>query len=306
MIMQKWRALGRVHESKNQTGSMFSHASVPFAENIDGNLYRIYFSSRDRKNRSYTHSLVINIENPTKILELDTQPVLSPGDFGTFDVDGAMASWITQDGLNRNLYYIGWNNAPEQGIFRNAIGLAISENKGPFLKVSSGPILDRSIHDPGFTASCSVLKNGTDWRMWYLSCIGWKLQNDLPIHRYHIKEAKSMDGINWDSTGIIAIDFGDDSEYAISRPSVIFDGSNWRMWYSHRGTSYKIGYAESSNGSDWIRMDEKINPEDFSDSWSNEMHEYPHVFRHENQHFMLYNGDGYGKSGFGIAILESS
>jgi acetyl-CoA acetyltransferase family protein len=88
-----------------------------------------------------------------------------------------MTSWITKNGNERNLYYIGWNNNEKRGIFRNSIGLAISKGNGPFKKVSAGPILDRSIHDPGFTASCSVLRVDDEWWMWYLSCVGWKIQN---------------------------------------------------------------------------------------------------------------------------------
>lgn len=284
---------------------MFSHAAVPFAECIGGKLYRVYFSSRDRENRSYTHSLTLDIEKPTEILDIDLQPVLSLGDFAAFDADGAMASWITPNGVDRNLYYIGWNNFPEKGIFRNSVGLAVSKNNGPFEKVSNGPILDRSIHDPGFTASCCVLKVEGEWRMWYLSCIGWEHRGGRRTHKYHIKEAMSLDGLNWHRTGKIAIDFGNTNEYAISRPSVIFDGQKWRMWYSYRGLTYKIGYAESLDGTEWTRMDEQINPENFSSLWSSEMHEYPHVFIHDQQFFMLYNGDGYGKSGFGIAVLEN-
>ena len=33
------------------------------------------------------------------------------------------------------------------------------------------------------------------------------------------------------------------------------------------------------------------------------MTEYPFVFRHNSDIFMLYNGDGYGKTGFGLALL---
>lgn len=305
MPKQKWRVLGNIHCSNNEVPSMFSHASVPYAENLGGEYYRIYFSSRDKNKRSFTHSLTIEIENPTKILDLDLRPILSPGDFGSFDEDGAMTSWITKNGNERNLYYIGWNNNEKRGIFRNSIGLAISNGNGPFKKVSTGPILDRSIHDPGFTASCSVLRVDDEWWMWYLSCVGWKIQNGEAIHQYHIKEAKSLDGINWDRCGKIAIDFRDDGEYAISRPSVIFDGHKWRMWYAYRGLHYKIGYAESLNGSDWTRLDDQIDADDFTTEWSNEMQEYPHVFIHRGQSYMLYNGNSFGKSGFGIAILEN-
>jgi hypothetical protein len=31
---------------------------------------------------------------------------------------------------------------------------------------------------------------------------------------------------------------------------------------------------------------------------------YPFVFDHAGSRFMLYNGNGYGKTGFGIAVWE--
>jgi len=34
------------------------------------------------------------------------------------------------------------------------------------------------------------------------------------------------------------------------------------------------------------------------------MIEYPYVFEHKGERYMLYNGNGYGKTGIGIAVLE--
>ena len=31
----------------------------------------------------------------------------------------------------------------------------------------------------------------------------------------------------------------------------------WKMWYSYRGDRYHIGYAESYDGINWTRKDEK-------------------------------------------------
>ena len=31
---------------------------------------------------------------------------------------------------------------------------------------------------------------------------------------------------------------------------------------------------------------------------------YPYVFDHAGNRYMLYNGNGYGRTGFGMAILE--
>jgi hypothetical protein len=35
------------------------------------------------------------------------------------------------------------------------------------------------------------------------------------------------------------------------------------------------------------------------------MQTYPCVFDHNSQRYMLYNGDGFGRTGFGLAILDN-
>ena len=140
--------------------------------------------------------------------------------------------------------------------------------------------------------------------MWYLSCTDWRMRNGKPEHRYHIKYAESKDGIIWNREGIVAIGYIDDSEYAISRPSVIRDQDCWRMWYSFRGNNYRIGYAESQDGQKWTRLDHLAGISVSKTGWDSEMIEYPFVFDHKRERYMLYNGNGYGKTGFGLAILE--
>lgn len=79
------------------------------------------------------------------------------------------------------------------------------------------------------------------------------------------------------------------------------------MWYSFRGNrdKYRIGYAFSEDGFDWHANYEN-GPVVFksSDGWDSEMVCYPHVFSHEGTKYMLYNGNGYGKTGIGLAVLE--
>jgi hypothetical protein len=40
------------------------------------------------------------------------------------------------------------------------------------------------------------------------------------------------------------------------------------------------------------------------DGWDSEMIEYPFVFKHDGLRYMLYNGNGYGRSGFGLAVAS--
>ncbi len=81
------------------------------------------------------------------------------------------------------------------------------------------------------------------------------------------------------------------------------------MWYSFRAQpgidTYRIGYAESMDGLSWRRMDESAGIDVSSSGWDSEMICYPKVFRHKERYYMLYNGNGYGKTGFGLAVLEN-
>jgi hypothetical protein len=80
------------------------------------------------------------------------------------------------------------------------------------------------------------------------------------------------------------------------------------MWYSYRGSennpNYRIGYAESSNAINWIRKDESAGIDVSLTGWDSEMICYPFILDFQNIRYLFYNGNGYGRTGFGIAILE--
>lgn len=292
-------------EPSGQRSWLQTHAAVPIAELLSGAHVRIYFSARDALGRSHTGSFITDLSRPGSIEALDETPILSPGPLGGFDDSGTMATWLTRVGNQRYLYYIGWNRTVTVP-FRNAIGLAVSRDGGPFERLYPGPILDRTHDEPYFTGSCCVLNSEGRWRMWYLSCTGWQTGPNGPRHRYHIKYADSFDGIFWQRGQRVAIDFSSEDECAIARPSVIKDPLGFRMWYCHRGEAYRLGYAESAEGVHWTRRDALSGIEPSAFGWDSEMICYPHVFDHQGQRYLLYNGNGYGASGIGLAVLEGS
>lgn len=301
----KWKKLGNIFTPLGSYPWMHSHAAVPFAEHLSDDTFRIFFTCRDRENRSHTAFIDVDLNNPHKILQISSTPALAPGMLGGFDDSGAMGSWITRHNNIRYLYYQGWNLGVTVP-FRNSIGLATSNDGTNFSRYAPGPIVDRSMFEPHFTATPCVLVENEKWLMWYLSCTEWTQTEQGPKHKYHIKYAESADGIHWQRGGHVAIDYADDSEYAISRPCVIHDFDRWRMWYSFRGKEYRIGYAESNDGRVWTRMDSRVGITRSASGWDSEMIEYPFVFDHRGNRYMLYNGNGYGLTGFGLAVLEAS
>ncbi|MBK5397607.1 hypothetical protein JFU47_12955 [Pseudomonas sp. TH39(2020)] len=300
----QWRKLGHLYTPSGDSPWMHSHAAVPFCEHLADNVFRIYFTTRDTKSRSHTAFVDVDISLPFKILNVSEDPVLVPGSLGEFDDSGAMGCWLLKKDDTRYLYYQGWNLGVTVP-FRNSIGVATSTSGSTFKRYSPGPIVDRSMFEPHFTATPCVLVENEKWRMWYLSCTEWEMVNGVPKHKYHIKYAESADGINWLREGKVAIDYAQDNEHAISRPSVIHDPDGWKMWYSYRGQSYRIGYAESADGINWTRMDDQVGIDVSETGWDSEMIEYPFVFDHDGKRYMLYNGNNYGITGFGLAVLES-
>ena len=138
--------------------------------------------------------------------------------------------------------------------------------------------------------------------MWYVSGTEWQVTAAGPRHRYHIKYAESRDGARWDRRGLVCIDYQSPDEYAFGRPCVIKDADRYRMWYSRRGESYRMGYAESRDGIVWSREDERCVLDVSSDQgWDAEMVAYPVVADVAGERFMLYNGNGYGRTGIGLA-----
>jgi hypothetical protein len=152
------------------------------------------------------------------------------------------------------------------------------------------------------------------WKNWYLSCTEWKLVNGKPEPRYHIKYAESEDGINWNRTGKVAIDYKSDVEAGIVKASVIKEEC-YKMWFAYRNfydyrtkskQSYRIGYAESDNGMNWIRKDDQVGIDVNIDleEWDGFMITYPHVIKVKNKLLMFYNGNGFGKTGIGYAEIK--
>lgn len=298
-----WRKLGLVFCPAGEFPWMRSHAANPVAEVLDSTRCRVYFSARDEANRSSIAWLELDLRRPTVVDRLCEAPALGPGRIGAFDDSGASMGWLVADGNRRLLYYLGWNLGVTVP-WRNSIGLAVSEAPGaPFVRFSEAPVMDRSAEDPFSISYPCVLKDGPLWRMWYGSNLNWGAQQADMNHL--LKYAESDDGIHWRRDGRPAVPFADPGEYAMSKPCVIREGGRFRMWYSFRGASYRIGYAESRDGRLFQRRDAEAGITPSAQGWDSDSVEYPCVFDAAGSRYMLYNGNGYGRTGFGIAVLES-
>jgi hypothetical protein len=287
-----------------------SHAALPVADASENGPIDVYFSPRDEAGRAHIGVARIQASSANRTLSLafhQSDPILSPGSLGAFDDSGVTMSCLVHSAYGTYLYYTGWTLGVSVP-FYFYVGLAIRRPGTPqFERVSSAPILERNAVDPYLTASPWVLHENDVWRMWYVSCVDWKIVDGEPQHRYHIRYAESEDGIAWRRDGTVCIDFANDSEYAMSRPCVIRDDDRYRMWFSARGKSYRLCYAESPDGLDWTRSDDHVRMGPArQEGWESQMLAYPSILDHDGQRYLLYNGNGYGCTGVGYAVEQRS
>lgn len=310
----KWEKKGVIFRVDHNSDWMAHHACVPVADKLDNKVLRIYFGPRDLQGRTTTTFIEVEADNPSNVLYVHDRPVVGLGELGAFDDSGAMPSSIVNRDGRKFLYYIGWNKGVTVP-YRNSIGLAASDDGGlTFERVCEGPVVDRTQAEPYFCASPFAFydEDEQQWKLWYASSTGWVVVHGRPEPRYQIKYAESADGVSWTRRNITCLEYTFEGE-ANARPCVIKENGRYRMWYCFRGSvdyrtdkeqAYRLGYAESRDGINWDRRDADVGIERSRNGWDSVMMEYPYVYEHGGRKYMLYNGNGFGETGIGYAVMK--
>jgi predicted GH43/DUF377 family glycosyl hydrolase len=300
----RWEKLGRVFVADGQHDWMRTHAAWARAVHLRDDLFRVFFSVRDVRGRSHIAFLDMDVTNPGEILSLSEAPVLSPGAAGHFDDSGVIPCDVVWLGGRPALYYGGLSMRHDRCQCHCGLAYLDAELRTA-TRALTAPLLESNGSDPfGGGAVCvRHIQAGDAFHMWYESCTDIPAVPDGTVPRFAIKHAISPDGVRWNRLEEISI--GDSGERSyVSNPSVVIVGNLFRMWYSYkRGDRYRIGYAESGDGGTWTRKDDRAGMTTSVNGWDSEDVEYPCVFTHGPDTYMLYNGNQYGRTGFGLARL---
>ncbi len=299
-----WRKAGLVFDP---TGTPYTHGSHPCAVQVAGDELIVAFTRRDSLQRS--HIFLSRSRVSPNGMTLLGQPALALryGEPGDFDCDGAISVCFAQAEGRTYLYYVGWKNLPD-GRWLNHTGRSILDPEALTLT------REGSLHGLGedqclFSAATAVRVTGHRWQTWYNREVRWENRDDGWHHWYGIHYAESADGFNWIAEPGMCIPFADEHEYAFGRPTVSVSGGIYCMWFAHRATkttsAYRLGFACSADGRHWNRNDALAGLDVSSSGWDAEMICYPYVFESGGRMYMLYNGNDYGRTGFGIAVMET-
>ena len=301
-MIKVWEKLGLIYEPSSEHPLLFSHATNPLPVYLKDNIFRIFYSARNRDNKSSVSYIDFDIEK-LQVIYIHPEPVFTFGDEKSFYSHGVSIGNCYTDGINNYILFMGWQQPANQHWFGEIGRLQLSENK--FLKLNPEiPFLKLDSDDPISLSYPFVLFHENIYKMWYGSTIDWHSENGEMVHV--IKFATSSDGVHWNKKGT-AIPFQIGVAQAFSRPTVLFDEEGFHMWYSYRsgsGIPYRIGYAVSKDGLTWENKINEVGIDVSAAGWDSEMICYPFVFDFKGRRFMLYNGNGYGKNGFGLAAQK--
>ena len=296
-----WKKLGQVFEITAQHALSMSHASNPLPLHLHDDVYRIYYSTRDEENKSSVAYIDFNV---VELKAIGKPTLVFPyGPEDSFYSHGVSIGNIYEDAGRHFILFMGWQIRGENH-WRGDVGQLEIINPDTLVLAKETPFMASDEHDPISLSYPFVMHENGIFKMWYGSTSNWSSPNGEMIHV--IKYATSIDGKNWEKHGI-AIPYEIGIAQAFSRPTVIKNSTGYHMWYSYRsgdGTPYRIGYSNSEDGETWHRKHDETGIDVSNMGWDDNMICYPFVFEHNGETYMLYNGNSYGKSGFGIAILE--
>ena len=298
-----WKKLGQIYNCKPIDEYLISHASNPLAVHLKNDVYRVFFSGRCQENKSSVGYVDIDIVEKT-VIEVCAKVIVKHGTDNSFYSHGiSIGNMYTIEDRNY-IQFMAWQ-IRNGGHWRGDIGrLEVSNDYKQLTLAPEDVYIGCDNEDPISLSYSWIMQDEGIYKMWYGSTIDWTSENGEMIHV--IKYATSNDGEHWQKHGL-AIPYELGVAQAFSRPTVVKNEQGYHMWFSYRsgdGTKYRIGYAHSIDGINWDRKkDSGINVSE--DGWDSEMICYPFVFKHKDKTYMLYNGNDYGKNGFGLAVLEN-
>ncbi|MFM9840715.1 MAG: hypothetical protein ACKVOQ_20785 [Cyclobacteriaceae bacterium] len=315
----KWKKFGKIFDPTEHVlpNNCFGFAQSPQTLVFD-QFVRIYFSTREKDStgKFLSHVAFVDFDKSFKnIIKISDETIIPLGELGCFDEHGIFPFNVLRDNGKILAYTTGWNRKISVSADAS-IGFAVSDDSGlTFKKFGKGPILTASLKEPFLVCDSFVTKFDDHFDMWYIFGTKWinVANENEPQRVYKIAHATSQDGIVWarNASQIIS-DILDENECQ-ALPSVIKIGNRYHMYFCFRHVSgfrtdptkaYRLGYAWSNDRIHWIRDDQHSGIGVSEGGWDSEMMCYPHVFHFNDNIWMLYNGNEFGKFGFGLAQLE--
>lgn len=301
----EWIKKGLIYGPAGESDWAHNSALQPTPRARPDGTIRVFAGFRDAEGVSRVGFVDVSAENPSEVLRVSKRPALDVGTPGAFDENGVVpCAVVEREGGALYLYYAGYQLGRKVKFFVFG-GLAVSRDGGEtFARHSRVPVCDRTDDELCFRVIHSIMYEGGRWRVWYGGGSDFDTEGGRQYPRYNIRYAESEDGLSLARDYKVCVDMRG-GEYRVGRPYVVKDGGLYKMFYGAgtKDEGYRLAYAESADGISWERRDEQIGIDVSESGWDSRMQGYPAVLSCAGRTYMFYNGNDYGREGFGYAVL---
>jgi len=305
----RWRKLGLVWRPDGSSEWARTHGMGPTPIRLSPDVIRIFITCLDNEGRGRPGYVDVAARDPTCVLGVSKNAILDIGEPGTFDDNGVMVMSVLQ--VTPSLFYMYYAGFEICKNIRYRIfsGLALSRDGcQTFTRHSRCPILDRTSDELYIRGGPYAIYEKGTFRLWYVAGSTWIDLNDKTMPVYDLRYQESSDGIHWAAAGQLSMAVTGEDEHGFGRPWVVKRGPNdYQLFYSIRRRSlaaYRLGYAVSADGVNWIRKDEEMGLDVSEGEFDSNAIMYSAVIVVDKKTYCFYNGNNFGEQGFGVAELS--
>jgi len=284
-----------------------SHTYMPTPD-VRDTYIRIYLAFWDENKVGQIGFIDVDIDNPSKILNICRNPVLKIGKPGRFDDNGVSPSYMkNKDGV-KILFYIGW----QLGVtvpYHLFSGVATTFDDGETFQASSDvPYLDR-LDGEAFARSAPMIVIETDSLLrknsiYYFGASKWMWD---PTHNRYWYDSEIKLLASPKRAGI-PVNIPKSNTFGHGRPWVIWDGNRHHMFFVYRTfedpTKYKQGYGVSENGINFDVTYDTVIPFGKDGDFDSEAASHLVVVPAGGRLVGFYMGNDFGREGMGWCEVE--
>ncbi len=299
----RWLTKKIVYGAKGEYGSWMANSAMKPIPLLIGDVLRVYVTFRTKDGVGRPGFVDLNPDDPSEVLSVSEKPLLELGDYGYFDDNGVVPCTVFEDQGKYYMYYTGFNLGVKVRMTYFS-GLGISEDGIHFSKFSKVPVMERTEQGALFRSVQCVVKEENNWKVYYVAGNHFLQgkKKTLAAYELYCMETNSLTELQ--KEGKLVLPCVDD-EYRIGAPQVVKEDGIYKMYYctGTESVTYDLKYAESIDGFEWKRVDEKLGFQRTNGGWDSDMAAYPSVVRCKGKTYMFYNGNNFGHEGFGYAEL---
>jgi hypothetical protein len=295
---QPWRKLGRVLQASGAPLSR-SHVMLPTPW-VMGDRLRVFYASCDDDLRGRIFFADFAPEPPFPLIAASPEPVFDVGPAGAFDCDGVNPSQVIETDGDLALLYIGWRRGPAAEPYTLFAGLAVSRDQGLSFTRRAEPLLPPRPGERLFRTAPFIDHDGDGYRLLYIGGDGFvEGEGGRRTPVYSLMEQRSAGLWDWDgpARALMSPDVAA-GEVGFGRPVITPER---RLMVSLRTLAgYRLVETDLEFDPQTRPPLSPVIPPPLG-AWEAEMTCFGAPCIVGANEVLVYNGDGYGRTGMGLA-----